>query len=71
MLTGYISPDQKFIACPNQDVAYGAGFSAVDKEPIVFQVPEFGDRFWVYAMYDRAPRVRPIGKPTAPSPAST
>ena len=26
MLTGYISPDQTFIACPNQDVAYGAGF---------------------------------------------
>ena len=26
MLTGYIAPDQHFIACPNQDVAYGAGF---------------------------------------------
>jgi hypothetical protein len=24
MLTGYISPDQHFITCPNQDVAYGA-----------------------------------------------
>jgi hypothetical protein len=24
MLTGYISPDQYFITCPNQDVAYGA-----------------------------------------------
>src|SRR5215475_5122469 len=23
MLTGYIAPDQHFIACPNQDVAYG------------------------------------------------
>jgi hypothetical protein len=33
MLTGYISPDQHFITCPNQDVAYGAGFFTLDKEP--------------------------------------
>ena len=52
MLTGYISPDQTIIACPNQDVAYGAGWMTLDKEPIVFQVPNFGDRFWVYAHYD-------------------
>jgi hypothetical protein len=52
MLTGYISPDQTIIACPNQDVAYGAGWMTLDKEPIVFQVPDFGDRFWVYAHYD-------------------
>src|SRR6476646_1813074 len=49
MLTGYISPEEHFITCPNQDVVYGAGFFALDKEPIVFQVPEFGERFWVYA----------------------
>jgi hypothetical protein len=24
----------------------------LDKEPVVFQVPDFGDRFWVYALYD-------------------
>ena len=28
----------------------------LDKEPIVFQVPEFGDRFWVYAHYDASHR---------------
>jgi len=63
MLTGYIAPDQHFIACPNQDVAYGAGFFTLDKEPMVFQVPDFGDRFWVYALYDaRTDECSEIGK---------
>jgi len=63
MLTGYVSPEQQFIACPNQDVAYGAGFMTLDKEPIVFQVPDFGDRFWVYALYDaRTDEFSEIGK---------
>jgi hypothetical protein len=63
MLTGYISADQHFITCPNQDVVYGAGFFALDKEPIVFQVPDFGNRFWVYALYDaRTDEFSEIGK---------
>jgi hypothetical protein len=63
MLTGYISPEEHFIACPNQDVTYGAGFMTLDKEPIVFQVPDFGDRFWVYALYDaRTDEFSEIGK---------
>ena len=63
MLTNYIKPEQTFIACPNQDVVYGAGFSALDKEPTVFQVPDFGDRFWVYALYDqRTDEIAQIGK---------
>lgn len=33
MLTGYIAPNQRIIACPNQDVAYGAGFFELDKSP--------------------------------------
>ena len=44
MLTGYIASNQHFIACPNQDVVYGAGFFDLDKEPAVIQVPDFGDR---------------------------
>jgi hypothetical protein len=52
MLTDYIAPNQHFIACANQDVVYGTGFFALDKEPIVFQVPDFGDRFWIYAFWD-------------------
>ncbi len=63
MLTGYISPEEHFVTCPNQDVVYGAGFVALDKEPIVFQVPDFGDRFWVYALYDaRTDEFSEIGK---------
>jgi len=45
MLTGYIRPDQTFVTCTNQDVVYGTGYMALDKEPIVFQVPDFGNRF--------------------------
>src|SRR5215831_10578310 len=63
MLTGCIAPNQHFIACPNQDVAYGAGFFDLDKEPTVFQVPDFGDRFWVYALYDgRTDEFAQVGK---------
>jgi hypothetical protein len=53
MLTDYVSPDQRAVACPNQDVAYGFGVSQLDMEPMVLQVPDFGDRFWVYALYDQ------------------
>jgi hypothetical protein len=63
MLTSYVSPDQHFVTCTNQDVVYGAGYMALDKEPIVFQVPDFGDRFWVYAHYDaRTDEFSEIGK---------
>jgi hypothetical protein len=63
MLTGYWNPEAHFVTCPNQDVVYGAGYMALDKEPIVFQVPDFGDRFWVYALYDaRTDEFSEIGK---------
>src|SRR5215813_15119030 len=46
MLTDYVNPDQRLVACPNQDVVYGAGSIALDESPVVVQVPDFGDRFW-------------------------
>jgi hypothetical protein len=52
MLTDYITANQRVIACSNQDVVYGPGFLPLDKEPFVIQIPEFGDRFWVWALYD-------------------
>jgi hypothetical protein len=52
MLTDYISADQRFVTCSNQDVAYGFGFAALDDSPVVVQVPDFGDRFWVFAAWD-------------------
>jgi len=69
MLTNYIRPDQTFVTCTNQDVVYGAGYMALDKEPIVFQVPDFGDRFWVYAHYDaRTDEFSEIGKQYSTKP---
>ena len=52
MLTDYIAPEQRHVACPNQDVVYGAGFVGLDISPVVIQVPDFGDRFWVYQIVD-------------------
>jgi len=64
MLTNYVSPEQRFVTCTNQDVVYGFGFlDNLDEKPIVFQVPDFGDRFWVYALYDaRTDELSQIGK---------
>ncbi|MGA3117171.1 MAG: DUF1254 domain-containing protein [Syntrophobacteraceae bacterium] len=69
MLTDYVKPEQTFVTCPNQDVVYGAGYFALDKDPVVFQVPDFGDRFWVYALYDaRTDEFAEIGKPYGTKP---
>lgn len=63
MLHSYISPMQRWVAHPNQDVVYGFGFGAVDDDPVVLQVPDFGDRFWVYALYDaRTDEFSKLGK---------
>jgi hypothetical protein len=59
----YISPEEHFVTCPNQDVVYGFAYADLDKEPIVFQVPDFVDRFWAYALYDaRTDEFSEIGK---------
>jgi hypothetical protein len=64
MLVDYVNAAETFIACPNQDVVYGLGFFALDAEPAVIQVPDFGDRFWVYALYDaRTDQFAKLGKP--------
>jgi len=52
MLTDYVDPGQRLVACPNQDVVYGLGLLALDVSPVVIQVPDFGDRFWVYQVVD-------------------
>jgi hypothetical protein len=64
MLVDYIAPEEAFVTCPNQDVVYGNGFFSLDVEPVVIQVPDFGDRFWVYALYDgRTDQFGRLGKP--------
>lgn len=52
MLMDYIDPAQRNTACPNQDVVYGIGLLALETSPVVIQVPDFGDRFWVYQIVD-------------------
>ena len=69
MLSDYIDPAQTFIACPNQDVVYGLSYMSLDEEPVVVQVPDFGDRFWVYALYDqRTDQFGELGKPYGSKP---
>lgn len=69
MLADYIEPSQTFVTCPNQDVVYGLGFFDLDAEPVVIQVPDFGDRFWVYALYDaRTDQFGHLGKPYGSKP---
>jgi len=52
MLTDYVAPDERLVACPNQDVAYGGGSLGLEQSAVVIQVPDFGDRFWVYQVVD-------------------
>ncbi len=69
MLHDYITPAETFVTCPNQDVVYGLGFFSLDEEPVIVQVPDFGDRFWVYSIYDqRTDQVGELGKPYGSKP---
>jgi hypothetical protein len=69
MLTDYVVPEERIVACPNQDVVYGAGALALDKSAVVVQVPDFGDRFWVYQMVDlRTDSFVHLGKMYATTP---
>ena len=44
-------------------MVYGIGFMALDQSAIVVQVPDFGDRFWVYSAYDtRTDEFSQLGK---------
>ncbi|MDF2805770.1 MAG: hypothetical protein K0S43_716 [Cellulosimicrobium sp.] len=53
MLHDYIRPEERVVACPNQDVAYGFGTLDARRGPTVVQVPDFGERFWVYQVVDQ------------------
>src|SRR5215472_7658079 len=53
MLTDYIEPSERAIACPNQDVVYGQAVLDMASEPVVIQVPDFAGRFFVYQIVDQ------------------
>lgn len=69
MLSNYVDPSETFVTCPNQDVVYGLAFFDLDEQPVIVQVPDFGDRFWVYALYDqRTDQFGELGKPYGTKP---
>lgn len=53
MLTDYIDPAERAVACPNQDVVYGQAILDLAREPVIVQVPDFGGRFFVYQVVDQ------------------
>ena len=53
MLTDLISPDMRSIPCPNRDVIYGFGMLDLTNTAVVIQVPDFGNRLWVYQLGDQ------------------
>jgi hypothetical protein len=59
----YIDPSERSGGDPNQDVVYGVSYMDLGKEPVIVQVPEFGDRYWVIEVEDaRADEFSAIGK---------
>jgi hypothetical protein len=63
MLTSYIDPAERYIGDPNQDVVYGLGYLSLEKEPVVVQVPDFGNRFWTVPVYDaRTDQISELGQ---------
>jgi hypothetical protein len=69
MLTSYIDPAERYIGDPNQDVVYGLGYLSLEKEPVVIQVPDFGDRFWTVPIYDgRTDQISELGQQYSTKP---
>ncbi len=52
MLTGYNEPGQRYITCPSQDLIYGFGVLDLSRDAVVVQVPDFGERFFVFQVTD-------------------
>lgn len=47
-----VDPAERAVACPDHDMVHGHGIVALDRSPVVLQVPDFGDRFWVIQVVD-------------------
>ena len=59
----YVDPSERSLGDPNQDVVYGLSYMDLGKEPVIVQVPEFGDRYWVIEAEDaRADEFSNLGK---------
>jgi len=62
MLTNQIDAQSNIVLCPSLDFLYGFGIFDLDESPVVVQIPDFGDRFWLYQFGDqRTDRFTKIG----------
>ncbi len=52
MLSDYMAPEASAVPCPNQDVVYGFGILDLKETAVVLQVPDFGNRFWLFQLGD-------------------
>lgn len=52
MLVDYIKPEERAVVTPNQDVVYGQGFADLSRDAVVFQIPDFKGRYWVFHCMD-------------------
>lgn len=69
MLSDVIRPGAAAIPCANRDVMYGFGLFDLKEEAVVLQVPDFGDRFWLYQLGDqRTDSFARVGRMHATSP---
>jgi len=53
MLTGYNQPGQRYITCPSQDLIYGFGVLDLSRDAVVLQLPDLGERFFVFQATDQ------------------
>ena len=71
MLTDYIVPEERAVDAPTRKMYYGFGLMDFTKDAVVIQVPDFGDRFWVYQVCDqRTDGFATIGKMYGSKPGS-
>ena len=52
MLTDYIEPQERMSPAPIRTSSTAPARSRSTAVPVVIQVPDFGDRFWVYQVVD-------------------
>lgn len=53
MLTDRVVPRSTLVPCPSQDVLYGFGIFDLAETPVILQIPDFGNRFWLYQLGDQ------------------
>ncbi len=53
MLTERVKSGMTAVPCPNPDVIYGFGILDLRDEPVILQIPEFGEHFWLFQLGDQ------------------